>query len=296
MRRARLAGLAPAKINLFLHVGPVRDDARHDLDSLVVFAGREAADRLSVQAGESTGISVSGPMAAGAGPVTDNLVLRAARALAPEARLEFELEKNLPAAAGIGGGSADGAAALRLVTEWLGLDAACAQGAAPRLGGDVLACLHSKPLMMRGDGNEVTKLTSPLPQLAALLVNPGVPCPTGPVFCRFDAAGGGRSFAEIEVPAFTEARALMNWLGAQTCNDLQGPAIALVPEIGDCLERLAALPGAQLTRMTGSGATCFALFDRLETARAAGKRLLEAHPHWWARATMLGEGATVCSR
>ena len=288
----RLTAWAPAKINLFLHVGPVRPDGRHDLDSLVVFAGAQAADRLAVSAGKTTGISVTGPMAAGAGPDADNLVLRAARALAPDAALHFDLEKQLPSAAGIGGGSADAGAALRLVIRWLGLDPARAEALAPGLGGDVLACLHGVPLTMRGDGDRVTRLEPVLPPVPALVVNPGLACPTGPVFRQFDARGGGSGFAEIEIPAFTGAGALIDWLAAETRNDLQAPAIDLVPQIGDCLKRLAALTGARLVRMTGSGATCFALFESLETAHAAGETLAQVAPDWWIRATMLGKGAT----
>lgn len=290
-----LTGLAPAKINLFLHVGPPRRDGRHDLDSLVVFAGPEASDRLVVRRAGERAITVRGPMAETAGPDRDNLVMRAASALAPQAGLHFELEKHLPAAAGLGGGSADAGAALRLVTRLLALDPALARAVAPGLGGDVLACLHSTPLMMRGDGERVTRLGAPLPDLPALIVNPGLPCPTGPVFQRFDAVGGRFGLAETNLPDAGDAAALTDWLAAETRNDLQGPAITLVPEIETCLASLAALPGVRLSRMTGSGATCFALFESLETARAAGKRLLEARPHWWVRATMLGKGATACS-
>ncbi|NBC19774.1 MAG: 4-(cytidine 5'-diphospho)-2-C-methyl-D-erythritol kinase [Alphaproteobacteria bacterium] len=290
-----LTGLAPAKINLFLHVGPPRGDGRHDLDSLVVFAGPEASDRLDVRRADGRSMTVRGPMAETAGPDRDNLVMRAASALAPQAGLHFELEKHLPAAAGLGGGSADAGAALRLVTRLLALDPALARTVAPALGGDVLACLHSVPLMMRGDGERVTRLGAPLPDLPALIVNPGLPCPTGPVFQRFDAVGGRFGLAETVRPDASDAAALTDWLAAETRNDLQGPAITLVPEIETCLAQLSALPGVRLSRMTGSGASCFALFDGLETAQAAGKRLLETHPDWWMRATMLGEGATACS-
>ncbi len=295
MSPERLGGRAPAKINLYLHVAPAREDARHDLESLVVFAGPQAADRLAIHRADKTGIEVTGPMAAGAGPDADNLVMRAAQMLAPDTQLHFTLEKHLPAAAGLGGGSADAGAALRLVTGLLSLDPGEAARVAPALGGDVLACLHSCPLVMRGDGDRVAPLTSPLAQLPALIVNPGVACPTGPVFQRFDAMGGGAGFAPLEVPAFEQAERLVEWLASQTRNDLQAPAISLVPEIGTCLAVLAALPGARLARMTGSGATCFALFETLDRARVAGETLSQAQPDWWARATLLGEGATACS-
>ncbi len=286
-----VAGHAPAKINLFLHVGAARADGYHELDSLVVFADRNAADRLDVRRSEKLVIDVTGEMAAGAGPDSDNLVLRAARALAPHTGLHFTLEKHLPAAAGIGGGSADAGAALRLVTELLSLPPENAQRVAPALGGDVLACLHAVALVMRGDGDRVTPLATLLPQLPALIVNPGVPCPTGPVFQHFDAMGGGAGLAETQVPAGCNRNRLIDWLAASTRNDLQPPAIALVPQVAACLARLEELDGARLARMTGSGATCFALFETLDRAQAAGETLRRARPDWWVRATVLGEGA-----
>lgn len=286
--------LAPAKVNLFLHVGAVRDDGRHPLDSLTVFAGPEAADRLSLEDGDTLSLTVSGLFAEGAGPDADNLVLHAAAALGVEVGQalygSFALEKTLPTAAGIGGGSADAGAALRLLCVQYGIDPGHAEAVAPTLGGDVLAAFHNTPCLMRGDGDQVT-LVSALPPLYAALVNPGVPCPTGAVFRRYDEAGGGTGFAELELPRFSDATSLIQWLAANTRNDLEAPAKALVPEIAELLDVLERLDGARLARMSGSGATCFALFETIKAAEGAAARIQLAYPDWWARASTLGIGA-----
>ena len=291
--------LAPAKVNLFLHVGAPSDDGRHPLDSLVVFAGAEAADRLEIEASEELILEVSGPYAGESGPDADNLVLKAARALKAHAGVtsgaRVSLDKQLPAAAGIGGGSADAGASLRMLCALWGVELKHAEAVAPKLGGDVLAALHNAPCLMRGDGDRVQSVPG-LPPLAAVLVNPGVACSTGAVFDEFDRAGSGASFEEItNLPDFGQGAEasgnLINWLATMR-NDLEDAAKAPVPEIGAAMQVMSALPGALLTRMSGSGATCFALFADMDAAREAAADLDAKHPGWWVKATELGVGAT----
>tara|TARA_R110001606_G_scaffold12435_1_gene54324 strand:+ start:3123 stop:3998 length:876 start_codon:yes stop_codon:yes gene_type:complete len=279
--------LAPAKVNLFLHVGPLKPNGRHDLDSLVVFAGPEAADRLTAQPSDILTLSVTGPGAAEAGAGADNLVLKAARALRAEAGVThgaaLHLEKRLPVAAGMGGGSADAAAALRLLTRLWDINPAHARDIAPSLGGDVPVALLGQPALMRGEGERVEPVTLPVP-IPAVLFNPGIACPTGPVFAAFDAAGGGQDFAELgPLPGFADLDALFGWLAAQR-NDLEAPALALVPKVGPATP----LPPPRLTRMSGSGATFLALYATLAAAQESAEMLSAQHPEWWVRATLLG--------
>ncbi|MEO0466533.1 MAG: 4-(cytidine 5'-diphospho)-2-C-methyl-D-erythritol kinase [Pseudomonadota bacterium] len=303
-----LRAYAPAKVNLYLHVGPARKDGRHPLDSLVVFAGREAADRLELTVADDTGLDVEGPFAEEAGPIESNLVLEAYRRLCCQVRLpgdkarhlQFVLNKYLPAGAGIGGGSADAAAALRLmVLDHFKLSTRTMTDIAPQLGGDVLACVWNRPVLMRGDGDDVIPLDDPKgilkrgpgSGLPAVLVNPGMFCPTGPVFRRFDEMDVAR---ELDLQPLTEVPdedALLSWLRRDTKNDLQAAACDLVPEIAFVLEQLEAQAGVRLARMSGSGATCFAVFDDMGFALESQARLSREHPDWWVRATLLGEGA-----
>lgn len=288
-----LSGWAPAKVNLYLHVGPPKSNGRHDLDSLVVFADSRAADHLTAEAAGTLTLEVTGPRAAAAGTLDDNLVLKAARALqaASGSRqgARLMLQKWLPVAAGIGGGSSDAATALRLLTKLWDIDPAHAAALAPGLGGDVPVALSGQPALMRGEGQRVTPAPS-LPPLDALLINPGVPCPTGPVFRSHDAAGGGAGFAEIHpLPEFQDGKSLAAWLREQR-NDLEMPAIAMVPEIAEALTFLRAQPGVLLARMSGSGATCFALFEAIAFAERAMVVLRNdaGRKHWWTAACRLG--------
>ena len=295
MNTDNYSALAPAKVNLFLHVGPVQANGRHPLDSLVMFAGEEAADRLEIMISDDLSMTITGPGMTNPdyiGPVDDNLVLRAARALQAETGTSqgaaFTLDKRLPIAAGIGGGSADAAAALRLLTDLWGTDPAAARKVAPDLGGDVPVALQGHAALMQGEGERVRRAAG-LPRVPALLVNPNLACPTGPIFRAYDEAGGGAGFREFgAVPPFERVWDLVHWLREQR-NDLQAPAIAAVPEIAGVLDTLQALPDAQLTRMSGSGATCFALFETEAAARRAETQLNAARPDWWIRATSLGD-------
>lgn len=305
-----LVARASAKVNLFLHVGPVRADGRHDLSSMVVFTGPEVADTLSLSACSVDRLTVDGPFAEDVGPENGNLILKAVARLRgqvrippdEDTRLAFHLHKAIPVAAGLGGGSADAAAALRLmVREAFDLPDRVMSDIAPQLGGDVLACVESRPALMSGDGDIVTPILQPATLdllsrrgqggLPAVLVNPGIACPTGPVFRRFDEMGGAGALREKAVPDVDYLEDFCRWLVIATRNDLERPAIDLVPEIGFLLERLRELPGAQIARMTGSGATCFAIFRHMDEALAAQAQLSREAPHWWARATRLGEGA-----
>lgn len=260
---------APAKLNLSLHVTGCRPDGYHLLDLLVVFL--ELGDVVTVAPGPLS-LSLTGPFAQGLAAEPDNLCLRAARLAGREARIT--LEKNLPVASGIGGGSADAAAVLRALD---------ARPERPEvLGADLPACLAGRPLRMRGLGEILVPLP-PLPQLHVLLVNPGRGLPTPAVFKAL-AQRDNPPMPE-PLPDFPDAPALIAFL--QECrNDLEAPAIALMPEIADCLAAIRAT-GAALARMSGSGATCFGLFATAAQAQAARARIAGANPGWWVAASGL---------
>ncbi len=284
-----VARLAPAKVNLFLHVGPLAADGYHPLASLVAFA--DVGDRLTVEPAERLSLTVAGPFAGALEGEDDNLVLRAARALGAaagigEPGLRITLDKQLPVAAGLGGGSSDAGAVLKLARDALGLpfdDAALAEIAAS-LGADGPMCLHARAAWAGGRG-DVLAFETALPPLPALLVNPGVPSSTGAVYRAFDAGGPGQ--ADTPPPPLDwSAPALVAWLQTQR-NDLEAPAVALQPVIGEALAAVAALAGARLTRMSGSGATVFALFDSPRAAEEAGRTLQSRRPDWWIRPAVL---------
>jgi 4-diphosphocytidyl-2-C-methyl-D-erythritol kinase len=284
---APLVEKAPAKINLTLRVLGRRADGYHDLESLVAFA--DLADTLTLQPGGTTALDISGPFAAASGPVADNLVLKAVIAL--RQRLDgltagrFLLEKNIPAAGGIGGGSADAAAALRLLARANGLtlDDSRLNEAALSVGADVPVCLDPRVRIMRGVGD---RLSAPLdlPPLPAVLVNPGVPLATREVFAKFTSAPASKKYLE-DVPRTYDA--MIEFLG-QHGNDLTPGAIACLPVIADVLTALRALPGVRLARMSGSGPTCFALFASAGEAAAAGQRLEAEHKDWWVYSGIIG--------
>src|SRR5215510_13247242 len=242
---------APAKVNLTLRVLGRRADGYHDIESLVAFAG--VGDALNFTPGSALTLAVRGPTAPAAGEVADNLVLKAARACAGEveglALGHFDLSKRLPVAAGLGGGSADAASALRLLARANGIapDDPRLLQAARATGADVPVCLDPRPRLMRGIGEVLSAPLAKPVDSAALMAE----------------IAGGR-------------------------NDLEGPAIELEPAIADVLAVLGKLPGCQLARMSGSGATCFGLFDSTRAANAAARTLRVGYPAWWTRATVLG--------
>jgi len=268
---------APAKLNLNLQIVGRRADGFHLLDSLVAFS--DIGDVVAVDAAAGLSLAIDGPFAPGLSAGADNLVLRAAIALqescGTKAGAALRLTKNLPVASGIGGGSADAAAALRALSRLWQIDLPLAAIAA-RLGADVPACLASQVCWMAGIG-DVLEPCAPLPEAGLVLANPGIGLATPLVFKR--RSGPFRAAQRFGIPATVAefARELGN-----ASNDLAAAAEELVPEIGILLGYLDALPGARLARMSGSGATCFALFDSRKAARAAAKALeLRVPGGWW---------------
>jgi len=285
-----LTEFAPAKVNLTLHVLGRRADGYHEIESLVAFAG--IGDRLTFKPGERLELVVEGPTAAAAGAGDDNLVLKAARALGQRVeglRLgRFVLDKELPVAAGLGGGSADAAAALRLLarTHGLLLHDERVRAAAQATGADVPVCLEPKARMRRGVG-EILSDPMTLPALAALLVNPGVAVPTRDAFAALATpALAGPPEPDEFISIDTDAASLIPLLAGRR-NDLQTPAIKLQPVIADVLRALERSANCLLARMSGSGATCFGLFGSGAGAEEAAQRMQAAHPAWWVRATNL---------
>lgn len=283
---------APAKVNLFLHVGPPGADGYHPLCSLMTFA--DVGDRISVQPADALGLTVTGPFAAGAPASPDNLVLRAAHALLARARgpvapAALVLDKQLPVAAGLGGGSSDAGAALRLLRETLELDLddATLQAVAAELGADGAACLWGRPVLAEGRG-ELLSPAPALPVLDAVLVNPRVPVSTPQVYRRLDASG---AFGDVVPPpmpaAFEDAAELAGWLATQR-NDLERPAIDVAPEVGAVLETLAGERETLLARVSGSGGTCFAICGGDIEAEGLAERIEALAPHWWVRRCRLG--------
>ena len=273
------AEFAPAKGNLTLHVTGRRADGYHLLDSLVVFP--HIGDRLAVTPAAALSLVVEGPFAAGLAADGANLVLRAARLLAPDRGAALRLEKRLPLAAGIGGGSADAAAALRLLSRHWGV-AMPPTDALLALGADLPVCLAARSARMTGIGEAVAPVA--LPPGWLVLCNPGVPVATGGVFAGLARA---ENAPMGPVPPLADAAALAAFLAAGR-NDLEAPARALAPAIGAVLAALAAAPGCLLARMSGSGATCFGLFAGEAAARRAAAGIAAAEPGWWVAAAGFG--------
>lgn len=271
---------APAKVNLFLHVTGRRADGYHLLDSLAVFG--PAADALHAAPADGLSLTLEGPFGASLEAEPENLVLRAARHLAAAAGIEpraaLRLEKRLPVASGIGGGSADAAAALRLLDRlWgLGFGAARLREIGAALGADVPVCIESRPARMGGVGEAISPAPV-LPECGLLLVNPGVALATPAVF----RARSDDFSPPAALPAgWPDAAAMARDL-ASLRNDLEAPAITLCPQVAEVLAALAALPGCLLARMSGSGATCFGLFADAPAARRAAALLPRG---WWREA------------
>ena len=277
---------APAKLNLYLHVTGRRADGYHELDSLVTFAA--LGDTLEIAPAETLELGLSGPFASSLGE-GDNLAVQAAAALAERlgrpADLRIALEKRVPVAAGLGGGSADAAAVLRGLARLWRLDPGhgdILDEVALGLGADVPVCLHRRAAFMAGIGERLSAPPS-LPACAALLVNPGVPVPTGAVFAgRRGPYSGADSFDESPADAVALAALLR-----ERRNDLEAPALAQVPAIGRVLARLRQAPGCLLARMSGSGGTCFGLFAGEAEATAAARAIAREQPAWWVQPTHL---------
>lgn len=284
--------LAPAKINLFLHVGAPTADGYHPLCSLMVFA--DLGDRVGLTDANGAGFILRGAHAQALAGEADNLVLRAARALlaktgGPHAMPGLMLDKRLPVAAGLGGGSSDAGAALRLLREAWGLTMADAEleAVAASLGADGAACLWGRPVLAEGRGERLSPCPG-LPMIDAVLVNPGVAVSTPAVYRGLDASG---AFSDVTPPAMPDAfesvEELAGWLRA-TRNDLEPPALAMAPQIGDVLATLADEPETLIARMSGSGATCFALCAGDYEAETLAERIEALRPDWWVERCRLG--------
>jgi 4-diphosphocytidyl-2-C-methyl-D-erythritol kinase len=281
---------ARAKINLTLRVCGRRADGYHELDSLVAFA--DCADTVVLADGQLA-LDVTGPLAAECGDVSDNLVIKAARLLAERVPAlkagRFTLDKRLPVAAGIGGGSADAAAALRLIAaaNGIALDDIRLMEAAEKTGADVPVCIASASCVMSGIGENLSRVE--LPVLHAVLVNPRVAVPTRDVFTALglkagEVFQGSKSVAWPDQPAPASI-----WIEriAAGVNDLERPAVTVQPVVADVLSALRASDGARLARMSGSGATCFAIFDDAVAASKAAVKLRQKQPGWWVHAGTL---------
>ena len=284
-----------AKVNLSLRVIGRRADGYHDLESVVAFA--DCADRLTLEPGGELKLATTGPLAAACGDTTDNLVFKAAKLLAeavPNLKLgAFALDKVLPVAAGIGGGSADAAAALRLLANLnnLSLDDPRLQQVALATGADVPVCLFSRACDMTGVGEQLLPLA--LPSMPCVMVNPRVPVATKDVFKALGLRNGELLVGAtdvLEAPAWPEEGAsIADWVEILETvpNDLEAPAMRIEPVIGDVLEALRDSNGVKLARMSGSGATCFAIFGASNDAHAAAEKIRGDHPGWWVHAGTL---------
>jgi len=283
--------VARAKVNLTLKVVGRRPDGYHDLESLVTFAA--VGDRLTLSPGEPAGVVVEGPFATAIDGI--NLLAVAIELLAaadPALRLgRVGLEKTLPVAAGLGGGSADAGALLRLLRQANGARATAPLWAdvARRLGADVPVCFGGRPAVLRGTGAEFEPLpvtSDTLPPLPAVLVNPGLPLPTARVFSALAAATGSGARPPPPQLPFPSWPRLIDYIAA-VGNDLEPPAVGLAPVIAEVKAALAAAPGCRVAQMSGSGPTCFGLFEDAARAAAAADALRQARTQWWIVATAL---------
>ena len=285
-----------AKVNLTLRVNGRRGDGYHDLESVVAFA--DCADRLTLTPGPELSLNMSGPLAEACGETSDNLVLKAARLLA--ARVpgmkagSFLLDKVLPVAAGIGGGSADAAAALRLLAQLNGLapDDPRILEVAKLTGADVPVCVASRACVMTGVGETLQPLA--LPTMPCVMVNPCVPVATKDVFGALGLRNGqllvGAADVFLQDGSWPEQGAsLEDWVEtlAASSNDLEAPAMKIEPVIGEVISALSATNGAWLSRMSGSGATCFAIYENTADAQRAAEKIRRDHPGWWVHAGTL---------
>jgi 4-diphosphocytidyl-2-C-methyl-D-erythritol kinase len=284
-----------AKVNLTLRVIGRRGDGYHELESVVAFA--DCADRLSLAPGTALDLTLSGPLAQACGATSDNLVLKAARLLGervPGLKVgRFTLDKVLPVAAGIGGGSADAAAALRLLAQLNGLapDDRRLLDVAIETGADVPVCLASRACDMTGVGETLLPLS--LPIMPCVLVNPRVAVATRDVFGALGLRNGQLLVGASDVLRATawpeKGASVEDWVEvlAASSNDLEAPALRIQPVIGDVIAALSATDGAWLARMSGSGATCFAIFENTADAQRAARKIQLDHPQWWVHAGVL---------
>lgn len=288
---AGASALAPAKLNLFLHVGAPEASGHHPLCSLMVFA--DVGDRLRLEPAERFALAIEGPFGAGLPADETNLVWRAAAALAaaagaPGFAARLVLDKRLPVASGLGGGSSDAGAALRLLRAQFrsSVDDRELEALAARLGADGPACLWARPTLAQGRGEALSPAPS-LPPVWAVLANAGAPVSTPAVYGRFDALARFGEIMPPVAPRFADAADLATWLARQR-NDLEAAAIAVEPQVGRVLDRLAAAPQTLLARVSGSGGTCFSLCANAQAARELAETIACEHGDWWVQACRLG--------
>ncbi len=288
---------APAKVNLYLHVGSPGAGGLHPVDSLVVFADTRAADRISARSAPFMQLSVEGPGAKQLKGAPNNLTLAAALALRETCDrsglgASMVLYKELPIAGGVGGGSSDAAATLHVLNEMWGIDfgEAALERLAVQLGADVPACVRLRPVVMRGAGERLIDVACP--DLPAVLVNPGIMLETRRVFDKFDRLGANSVFREMEPPWGETPERFADMLSNYR-NDLEPAAISLCKEIGRTIALIKQQPGCLLARMSGSGATCFGLFADEASSQAAAAAISEAKKKYWVRATSFRGAAPV---
>jgi 4-diphosphocytidyl-2-C-methyl-D-erythritol kinase len=286
---------ARAKVNLTLRVVGRRVDGYHDLESVVAFA--DCADRLTLTPGSELHLKTTGPLAQACGETSENLVFKAAHLLGervPDLKLgDFTLDKVLPVAAGIGGGSADAAAALRLLAQINGLavDDSRLVEVAKLTGADVPVCLASRACVMTGVGETLLPLA--LPKLPCVMVNPRIPVATKDVFAALGLRNGELLVGVTDVIRAAawpdEGASVEDWVEAlaASANDLEAPATRIQPVIGEVLSALSATNGAWLARMSGSGATCFAIYENTADAQRASQKIQQDHPGWWVHTGVL---------
>ncbi len=283
---------APAKVNLYLHVGALALDGYHPLCSLMAFA--DFGDLVSTHRSDAFELRVRGPFATGLAADASNLVARAARTLIAEANrplppVGLTLDKRLPVASGLGGGSSDAGATLRLLCDEFRFSPGDErlEALAAGLGADGPACLWGRPVIAQGRGERLS-VAPGLPELDVVLVNPGVAVSTAEVYRRFDAVG---RFGDVTPPfapdAFETTAELAGWLSVQR-NDLEAAAIAVAPAVGAVLETLTGEPEVLLARVSGSGGTCFALCASDIEAEGLAERLEAMAPSWWIKRCRLG--------
>lgn len=282
---------APAKVNLYLHVGSPGAGGLHPVDSLVMFADMRAADRISARTWPQLTLTVEGPGARGLKSAPNNLSLAAAMALRDACGRSglgaaLTLHKDLPVAGGVGGGSADAAATLHVLNKVWGIDfgGAALERLATPLGSDVPACIRGRPLVMRGTGERLYDTDAP--GLPVVLVNPGMTLETRRVFERFDQKGPNRTFRETDPPDAEDLPAFAAAIQGYR-NDLEPAAISMCPEIGKVIQMLRAEKGCLVARMSGSGPTCFGIFQSEDAAERAEQAISARKRKYWVRATTL---------
>mgnify|MGYP001198109728 FL=1 len=280
---------ALAKVNLYLHVGAPGAGGLHPVDSLVMFSDTRAADRISARPGPQLSLKVEGSGAKSLKNAPNNLTLAAGMALREACErgglgAHLVLHKELPVAGGVGGGSSDAAATLHVLNEMWGIEfgQTALERLAVQLGSDVPACVRLRPLVMRGTGERLIDAVAP--DMPAVLVNPGIALETRKVFAKFDQMGANRNFREVEPPVGDDLQGFVASL-QQYRNDLQAAAVAISPEIERVLNMIRSEPGCLLARMSGSGPTCFGIFESDAAAEGAARRISEKKRKYWVRAT-----------